>query len=73
MKCIVCGKEDKDVLSGRFCSEECRQKYINYVKLQEKIEGKEKKLDTLDQKLRYCKERGITYAEYQILETLGKL
>ena len=72
MKCVICGKNIAP-LSDRFCSNECRNIYIQRQRLDDAINGRIKKLDSLDTKLKYCREHGITYAEYQVLETLGKL
>lgn len=70
-RCVVCGKPTADT-SDRFCSTKCRAHYIQRKSLQDKLNGNAK-MDSIDEKLRYCKECGITYAEYQVLETLGKL
>ena len=72
MKCVICGRTIAP-LSDRFCSKECRDIYIKRQHLDDAINGRIKKLDSLDTKLKYCREHGITYAEYQALETLGKL
>lgn len=69
--CVVCGKPVSE-MSERFCSNRCRNIYIHRRNFIESLEGA-KTLDSLDSKLRYCKEIGITYAEYQQLETLGKI
>ena len=72
MKCVICGKPTAP-LSDRFCSPKCREIYINRVRREDALAGRIVKLDSLDEKLKYCKENGITYAEYQALRTLGKL
>lgn len=72
MKCIICGAYIEPP-SDKFCSIECRNIYIQRQRLNDAINGRIKKLDTLDTKLKYCKEHGISYAEYQALETLGKI
>lgn len=72
MKCVICGKPIAP-LSDRFCSAECRRVYINKMRMEDALAGRVVRLDSLDEKLKYCKENGITYAEYQSLRTLGKL
>lgn len=72
MRCVICGKPIAP-LSERFCSDKCRQIYVNKKRMEDILAGRITKLDSLDEKLKYCKENGITYAEYQVLRTLGKL
>lgn len=72
MKCVICGNPIAP-LSDRFCSQKCRRIYVEKKRMEDILAGKIEKLDSLDEKLRYCKENGITYAEYQKMRTLGKL
>lgn len=63
--CPQCKKEFLSEQDLRFCSSECRKKAMEN-------DRAGKPMSSIDEKLAYCKKIGITYAEYQRLETLNE-
>jgi len=68
--CAECGKSMYDFRDRRFCSKDCREKAMQRDNNQSILDG-DIKVDHITETMAYYKKLGLTYGEYQKMQTLS--